>query len=165
MCWRIININTTAIDCLWIVYFRTSRQRRHLGGWGPSPPPPPPRKKKKRKKERKKEKKRKKREKEIKERGELWTASNYCDMNDCFFQFFNNPVALKNLKKCWPPKKKLKWRPCLTLLMGAAMLCFISRRLSVADKAGSRRHVSVAGSHVPAKPTSCRYRQGKLYSK
>ena len=30
----------------------------------------------------------------------------------CFFQFFNSPVALKNQKKFWPPKKKLKWRPC-----------------------------------------------------
>ena len=29
----------------------------------------------------------------------------------CFFQFFNSPVALKNKKKIWPPKKKLKWRP------------------------------------------------------
>ena len=22
-----------------------------------------------------------------------------------FFQFFNSPVALKNKKKCWPPRK------------------------------------------------------------
>ena len=26
----------------------------------------------------------------------------------CFFQFFNSAVALKYLKKFWPPKKKLK---------------------------------------------------------
>ena len=30
----------------------------------------------------------------------------------CFFQFFNSRVALKNNKKNWPLKKKLKWRPC-----------------------------------------------------
>ena len=39
---------------------------------------------------------------------------------------------------------------------------FISRRVSVADKAGSFRHVSFAGSHGPAKPAFCRYRRGKL---
>ena len=50
----------------------------------------------------------------------------------------------------------------LPLLTGAAMLCFISRRVSVAGKAGSRRRLSVAGFHGPAKPAFCRYRQGKL---
>ena len=35
---------------------------------------------------------------------------------------------------------------------------FISRRVSVAGKAGSRRRLSVAGSHGPAKPAFCRYR-------
>ena len=45
----------------------------------------------------------------------------------------------------------------LTLLTG-----FVSRCVNVAGKAGSRRHASVAGSHGPAKPAFCRYRQGKL---
>ena len=35
---------------------------------------------------------------------------------------------------------------------------FISRRVSVAGKAGSRRRLSVAGSHGPAKLDFCRYR-------
>ena len=53
-----------------------------------------------------------------------------------------------------------------TLLTGAAMLYrrprFISRRVSVTGEAGCSWRVSVAGSHGPAKPAFCRYRQRKL---
>ena len=35
-----------------------------------------------------------------------------------FFQFFNRPVALKNKKKIWLPKKKLEWRPCVHCGLG-----------------------------------------------
>jgi hypothetical protein len=31
----------------------------------------------------------------------------------CFFQFFNNTVALKNKKKCWPPRKSWNDAPAL----------------------------------------------------
>ena len=76
------------------------------GGWGAVAPPP--KEKEKKKKERKKEKKRKKEEKRKK-----GTINNVklLHIKCCFFQFFNSPVALKNKKKFWPPKKKLKWRP------------------------------------------------------
>ena len=56
-------------------------------------------------------------------------------------------------------------RSALTLHTGTAMLCrrpFISRRVRVTCEAGSRRSVSVASSHGPAKPALCRYLQGKL---
>ena len=56
-----------------------------------------PKQKEKKKKERKKEKKEKREKKEKKERREITTC--------CFFQFFNSPVALKNLKKFGPPRK------------------------------------------------------------
>ena len=59
------------------------------------------------------------------------------------------------------------------VLTGAAMLCLgiifvfilqfiISWPVHVISKAGSRGRVRVAGSHRPAKPAFCRYRQKKL---
>ena len=32
-----------------------------------------------------------------------------------FFQFFNSPVALKNLKKIWPSQKKVEMTPLTDL--------------------------------------------------
>ena len=48
--------------------------------------------------------------------------------------------------------------------MGAAMFKDTESAISLAGmyEAGSRRHVSVAGSNGPVKPAFCRYRQGKL---
>ena len=60
---------------------------------------PPPKEKEKRKKKREKRKKEKKREKE---RRQITTYKVL------FFPIFNSPVALKNTKQFWPPKKKLK---------------------------------------------------------
>ena len=76
------------------------------GGWGAVAPPP--RKKKKRKKERKKEK----REKRKKER-KKGTMNNVklLHIKCCFFQFFNSPVALKNIKKLAPPQEKVEMTP------------------------------------------------------
>ena len=76
------------------------------GGMGAVAPPPP------KEKEKRKKKKKEKKERKKKERRELWITSNYYIQSAVFFQFFNSPVALKNIKKFWPPKKKLKWRPC-----------------------------------------------------
>ena len=56
------------------------------------------------------------------------------------------------------PSRSLRAPPCCTVGR------FISGRVSVAGEAGSSRHVSVAGSHGPAKPVFCRYRQGKASS-
>ena len=68
------------------------------GSWGPLPQG-------KRKKERKKRKETKERNKERKK-----TMNNVklLHIKNCFFQFFSSPVALKNKKNLWPPKKKLK---------------------------------------------------------
>ena len=62
------------------------------GGWGAVAP---------KEKEKKKEK-RKKRKKGTMNNVKL------LHIKCCFFQFFNSSVALKNQKKIWPPKKKLK---------------------------------------------------------
>ena len=70
----------------------------------------PPRKKKKRKKKEKKKKEKKYRKKEKKE-GETMNTVKLLHIKCCFFKFFNSPVALKNLKKFLPSKKKLKWSP------------------------------------------------------
>ena len=64
----------------------------------------------KRKRERKKGK-RKKREKKRKRKKGTMNNVKFLHIKCCFFQFFNSPVALGNIKKFWPPKKKLKWRP------------------------------------------------------
>ena len=72
-------------------------QRRHLGGWGASPPQGE-RKKKNRKKE----------EKERKKEGNYEYKLQITTYKVLFFKFFNTLVALKNLKKFWPLKKKLK---------------------------------------------------------
>ena len=80
-------------------------QRRHLRGAGGAVAPP-----RKRKKERKKEKKEKEKKVEKRKKGTMNNVK-LLHIKGCFFQFFNSQVALKNLKKIWPPKKKLKWRP------------------------------------------------------
>ena len=77
------------------------------GAGGPSPPPPQGKRKKEKIKKRK-EKKKKKRKKEEKRKKGTINNVKLLHIKCCFFQFFNNPVALKNLKKFWPPKKKLK---------------------------------------------------------
>ena len=81
------------------------------GGWGPSPPREKEKKKKRKKekkKKRKKEKKKKRKERN-KERKRTMNNVKLLHTKCCFFKFFISPVALKNLKKYWPPK--LKWRP------------------------------------------------------
>ena len=106
------------------------RQRRHLRGLGVRRPP-----KEKEKKKKEREKRGKKKKKRKKKRMELWITSNYyIYIKCCFFQFFNSPVALKNLKKFCPPKKKLKWRPCQETVYKYT-LCFLSylRFISFSD--------------------------------
>ena len=78
------------------------------GGWGAVAP------KEKEKKERKKEKWEKKERKKERKKGTMNNVK-LLHIKCCFFQFFNSPVALKNLKKFWPPKKKLKWRPWISM--------------------------------------------------
>jgi len=65
------------------------------GGWGDDAPPL----QKKRKKEKKKKKERKK-----------GTMNNVklLHIKCCFSQFFNSPVAMRNIKKFAPSKKKLE---------------------------------------------------------
>ena len=103
-------------------------QGRHLrGAGGPSPPQG---KRKKEKKKEKKEKREKKREKKKERKKGTMNNVKLIHIKCCFFfQFFNSPVALKNTKKFWPPKKKLKWRPWLTLwLLGTTSRFFPSER-------------------------------------
>ena len=88
---------------------RRFSQRRHLGGLGGRRSPP--RKKKKRKKKKEKKKKEKKEKKREKRKKGTMNNVKLLHIKCCFFQFFNSPVALKNLKKFCPPKKKLKSRP------------------------------------------------------
>ena len=78
-------------------------QRRHLGGWEGAVAPP----KEKEKKEKKEKKERKKKE----------TMNNVklLHIKCCFLQFFNSPVALKNLKKIGPPEKVEMTRTPLNL--------------------------------------------------
>ena len=60
-------------------------------------------------KEKKKEKKEKREKKKKKKERKKGTMNNVkLLLKCCFFQFFNSPVALKNLKKFGPPTKKLK---------------------------------------------------------
>ena len=66
----------------------------------------PPRKRKKEKKERKKEKKEKKRKKKKKRKKGTMNNVKLLHIKCCFFQFFNSPVALKNMENFCPPKKK-----------------------------------------------------------
>ena len=77
-------------------------QGRHLRGLGGRRPPP-----KKKKKEKKKEKKKKRKKKKRKKEWKKGTMNNVklLHIKCCFFQFFNSPVALKNLKKFGPPRK------------------------------------------------------------
>ena len=73
------------------------------GSWGPSPPPPPQGKRKKEKRKKKRERKRKKKRKRKKgTMNDVKLLHTKC----CFFQFFDNPVALKNKKKFLPPPRK-----------------------------------------------------------
>ena len=62
----------------------------------------PQRKKKKRKKKEEKEKKRKN---ERKKEGNYMNNVKLLHIKCCFFQFFNSPVTLKNLKKIAPQEK------------------------------------------------------------
>ena len=82
-------------------------QGRHLEGLGGRRPPKEKEKKKKKKEKRKKEKKRKKRKKKEGNMNNVKLLHIKC----CFFQFFNSPVALKNLKKFWPPQEKVEMTP------------------------------------------------------
>ena len=102
------------------------------GAGGPSPPPP-----KKKKKRKKKEKKKKKKKEKKKEKRKKRTMNNIklLHIKCCFFQFFNSSVALKNQKKCWPLKKKLKWCPCIKQISGTASV-------------GSCNHYSLADSRL-----------------
>ena len=70
--------------------------------------PPPQGKRKKEKKERKKEKREKKEEKREKRKKGTMNNVKLLNIKYLFFQFFNSQLALKNIKKFWPPKKKLK---------------------------------------------------------
>ena len=90
------------------LFFIRNNQGRHLRGLGAVAPPKEKRKKEKRTKKEKKEKKREK--KKEKEKKETINYVKLLHIKCCFFQFFNSPVAMKNLKNFWPPKKKLKWR-------------------------------------------------------
>ena len=110
------------------------------GGLGGRRPPPQGKRKKEKKKE-KKEKKRKKRKKERKKERKRGTMKNVklLHMKCCFFQFFNSQMALKNKKKFWPPKKKLKWRYCAylpsPLMPDAPLARQWARRLSIGSVA------------------------------
>jgi hypothetical protein len=66
--------------------------------WGAGGPSPPRKKKKKKEEKKKRERKEKKRKKK---------EGNYelLHIKCCFFQFFNNPVTLKNKKIFGPPRK------------------------------------------------------------
>ena len=41
----------------------------------------------------------------------------------CFFQFFNSPVALKNIKKIWPPQEKVEMTPLISLRRATRSMC------------------------------------------
>ena len=69
-------------------------QSRHLGG------AVAPKEKEKMKKNRKKRKKREKKRNK-KEGNYIRNSVKVLHIKCCFFQFFNNTVALKNIKKCW----------------------------------------------------------------
>ena len=81
------------------------KQGRHLRGAGG---PSPPKEKKKEKKKKKKKKKRKKRKKKKERKKGTMYNDKLLHIKCCFFQFFNSPVALKNLKKFWPPQEKVE---------------------------------------------------------
>ena len=73
--------------------------------WGGLGGPSPPKEKEKKKKERKKGKREKKRKKRKKRKKETMNNVKLQHIKCCFFQFFNSPVALKNKKNFWPPRK------------------------------------------------------------
>ena len=83
---------------------RLPSQGRHLREAGGDVAPR--KEKEKKKKERKKRKKRKKKERKKEGNYKKRQITSYKVL--FFFKFFNCPVALKNKKKIWPPKKKLK---------------------------------------------------------
>ena len=98
-----VNNNYAYAEILWCILLKFGSKsgasfEGELGGRRPLPPQG------KRKKEKRKKKKRKKRKKK---KGTLNNVK-LLHIKCCFFQFFNSPVALKNKKKFWPPKKKLK---------------------------------------------------------
>ena len=115
----------------------TSGQRCHLGVLGAVPPSP--RNKKKRKKRKKKEKKRKK-------KGTIWITSNcYIGIKCCFFQFFNSPVTLKNLKNFGPPGKSWNDAPASGNLAMSTFARFLQNRTW---SAGSGARIEGAGGAV-----------------
>ena len=91
-----------------------------MGGWGAVPPQGKRKKKKEEKKKReRKEKKRKKKE------------GNYelLHIKCCFFQFFNNPVTLKNKKK-FGPQEKVEMTPLKETYLSARGCLFAYSRLT-----------------------------------
>ena len=101
-CWQ-YSINTQPIKLVACAAYTGAS----FGGLGAVAPPPP--KEKEKKKNRKKKRKKREKERKKKERKkETMNNVKLLHIKCCFFQFFNSPVALKNKKKIWPPKKKLK---------------------------------------------------------
>ena len=82
------------------------------GGWG-AVAPPSPKEEEKKKKRKKKEKKEKKGKKERKKEGNYMNNVKLLHIKCCFFQFFNSPVTLKNLKKFGPPQEKVEMTPLI----------------------------------------------------
>jgi hypothetical protein len=81
------------------------------GGLGAVAPPQINRKKKKKeKKERKKEKRERKEKKREKRKKGTMNSVKLLHIKCCFFQFFNSPVALKNIKK-FAPQEKVEMTP------------------------------------------------------
>ena len=98
------------------------------GGWGgPSPP---------KEKERKKKRKKKKKKKEKKKERKKGTMNNVklLHIKCCFFQFFNSPVALKNLKKFWPPQEKVEMTPLMRRTIPAQVRNPVARQLAVGKR-------------------------------
>ena len=98
---------------LYIVYNIYVYTEASFGGGGLGAALPKEKEKKKKKKKRKKKEKKKKREKRKK-----GTMNNVelLHIKCLFFQFFNSQVALKNKKKCWPPRKSWNDAPAYIIL-------------------------------------------------
>ena len=78
---------------------------------------PPPKRKIRKKVFQRNEKKKKEKKKEKKERkkGTMNNVKLLHIKRAVFFQFFNTPVALKNLKKFWPSQEKVEMTPLLRI--------------------------------------------------
>ena len=75
-----------------------------MRGAGGAVAPPPPREKKKEKKKKRKKREKKKKKKKKRKKGTINNVK-LLHIKCCFFQFFNSPVALKNIKKIAPQEK------------------------------------------------------------